>query len=95
MSTVVRWLPSELYPADEPSRRPLGIGSTIVELCAGAPQVAPSLQRRQRLVLHWDLDGGSAFNLSKRAPRRILRAWLRTGVVWGLIMRVPHHRVAA
>lgn len=56
-------------------------------------RLAAALRRRGWLVFEWDSSRGDLWDLSRPAVARLLRAWLRSGLVWGMYIAAPFAEV--
>lgn len=55
----------------------------------GCDRLSAALKGRGWKVLAWDSRRGAAWDLAQSEPARLLRAWIRSGVVWGLCLQPP------
>ena len=61
----------------------------FVEVCSGSGRLSRAVSQRGGFVLQWDIQLGSAYDLTKPEIQRLLRGWVIAGKVWGLHIATP------
>ena len=61
----------------------------FVEVFSGSGRLSRAVCQRGGFVIQWDIQLGSAYDLSKPEVQRLLRGWVIAGKVWGIHIATP------